>query len=50
METASRGGRAWGRIEALPVPVEVEEDAPLYFKQVPRSRTFDFKQMPRRNI
>lgn len=34
LETALiKSGRAWANVECLPVPLECEEDAPLYFKQ-----------------
>lgn len=33
IETAAQGSRQWGKIEAIPVPLECEMDAPLYFKQ-----------------
>jgi len=33
IETAGRGGKAWAHLDCVPVPLEVEEDAPLYFKQ-----------------
>ena len=33
IETFGRVGRHWAKIEAIPVPLECEMDAPLYFKQ-----------------
>jgi hypothetical protein len=35
LETSGRPGsrNAWARVDCVPVPLEVEEDAPLYFKQ-----------------
>jgi hypothetical protein len=35
LETSGRAGSrdAWARVECVPVPLDVEEDAPLYFKQ-----------------
>ena len=33
LETASRGYRGWANVEVIPVEMDVEMDAPLYFKQ-----------------